>query len=115
MSKTACLFSGQGSQYVGMMSDLIRDFDNASKTLKQACEIAGFPLDAICFEGPADTLKETRYTQPALFVHEAIVWDLVGKHLSYDAFAGHSLGEYSALYAAGVMSFEDALKLVLLR
>lgn len=115
MSKTACLFSGQGSQYVGMMSDLIRDFDNASKTLKQACEIAGFPLDAICFEGPADTLKETRYTQPALFVHEAIVWDLVGKHLSNDAFAGHSLGEYSALYAAGVMSFEDALKLVLLR
>lgn len=115
MSKTACIFSGQGSQYVGMMSDLTRDFDHASMRMKQACDIAGFALDTICFEGPAEILKETRYTQPALFVHEAILWDLVGSYLSSDAFAGHSLGEYSALYAAGVMSFEDALRLVLLR
>lgn len=115
MMKTACLFSGQGSQYVGMMSDLVRDFDHASNRMKLACEIAGFPLDQICFEGPADLLKETRYTQPALFVHEAILWDLIGKHIQADAFAGHSLGEYSALYAAGVLSFEDALRLVILR
>lgn len=115
MSKTACIFSGQGSQYVGMMSDLVRDFDHAALRMKQACEIAGFPLDAICFEGPAETLKETRYTQPALFLHEAILWDLVKDKLAYDAFAGHSLGEYSALYAAGVVSFEDAMRLVLLR
>jgi [acyl-carrier-protein] S-malonyltransferase len=115
MSKTACLFSGQGSQYVGMMSDLVRDFDHAALRMKQACQIAGYPLDTICFEGPADILKETRYTQPALFVHEAILWDLVKDKLDYDAFAGHSLGEYSALYAAGVVSFEDAMRLVLLR
>ncbi len=115
MSKTACLFSGQGSQYVGMISDLVRDFDHAAIRMKQACEIAGFPLNTICFEGPAETLKETRYTQPALFVHEAILWDLVKDKLSHDALAGHSLGEYSALYAAGVVSFEDAMRLVLLR
>lgn len=115
MSLMACIFSGQGSQYVGMISDIVKDFEQASKRMNQACEIAGFALDEICFNGPADVLKETRYTQPALFVHEAIIWDLVKNHVQPEAFAGHSLGEYSALYAAGVLSFEDAMRLVVLR
>lgn len=115
MSSMACIFSGQGSQYVGMMSDIVKDFDIAAKRMKQACDIAGFALDEICFHGPAEILKETRYTQPALFVHEAIIWDLVKNHVQPEAFAGHSLGEYSALYAAGVLSFEDAMRLVVLR
>ncbi len=115
MSSIAAIFSGQGSQYVGMTADIIKDFDSAAKTMKQACDIAGFALDEICHNGPAEVLKETRYTQPALFVHEAIIWDLVKDHVPADAFAGHSLGEYSALYAAGVLSFEDAMKLVVLR
>jgi [acyl-carrier-protein] S-malonyltransferase len=115
MSLMACIFSGQGSQYVGMTADIIKDFESAAERMKQACDIAGFPLDEICFNGPAELLKETRYTQPALFVHEAIIWDLVKDHIQADAFAGHSLGEYSALYAAGVLSFEDAMKLVVLR
>lgn len=115
MSSMACIFSGQGSQYVGMTADIIRDFHASAERMKQACDIAGFPLDEICFHGPADVLKETRYTQPALFVHEAIIWDLVKENIHADAFAGHSLGEYSALYAAGVISFEDAMKLVVLR
>jgi len=115
MSSLACLFSGQGSQYVGMTADIIKDFPASAERMKQACDIAGFPLDDICAHGPADVLKETRYTQPALFIHEAIIWDLVKEHIQADAFAGHSLGEYSALYAAGVISFEDAMKLVVLR
>jgi [acyl-carrier-protein] S-malonyltransferase len=115
MSSMACIFSGQGSQYVGMTADIIRDFPSAADRMKQACDIAGFPLDEICINGPAELLKETRYTQPALFVHEALIWDLVKNNVHADAFAGHSLGEYSALYAAGVLSFEDAMKLVVLR
>ncbi len=115
MSLMACIFSGQGSQYVGMISDIVKEFDSASQRMKQACEIAGFALDEICFNGPAEVLKETRYTQPALFVHEAIIWDLVKNHVQPEAFAGHSLGEFSALYAAGVLSFEDAMRLVVLR
>jgi [acyl-carrier-protein] S-malonyltransferase len=111
---TAYLFSGQGSQYVGMASSLVQQYEQAAQMMQQACDIAGFALDTICFEGPAELLKETRYTQPALFVHEAIAWSLLqNKHAG--AVAGHSLGEYSALYAAGVLSFADAMKLVLLR
>ena len=113
--KTALLFSGQGSQYVGMMRDLAGTYEAARRRIAQADEILGYSLSTICFEGPAETLKETRYTQPALFVHEAVLVDLLGANLSFDAVAGHSLGEYSALYAASVLSFEDALRLVALR
>jgi [acyl-carrier-protein] S-malonyltransferase len=119
---TALLFSGQGSQYVGMMRDLAAEFPEAAQILAQAdaiMNIATTPFSAICFDGPADTLKETRYTQPALFVHEAILTTLLREKLhqkaSIQAVAGHSLGEYSALFAAGVVDFETALKLVKLR
>ena len=113
--ETAFLFSGQGSQYVGMTKDLLSEFPKASLMMQEACDIAGFHLDRICVDGPADLLKETRYTQPALFIHEAILWDLAKEFVNPIAFAGHSLGEYSALYASGVLSFRDACSLVVLR
>ena len=113
--ETAFLFSGQGSQYVGMTKDLLSEFPQASLMMQEACDIAGFPLDRICVDGPADLLKETRYTQPALFIHEAILWNLAKEFVNPIAFAGHSLGEYSALYASGVLTFRDACSLVILR
>jgi [acyl-carrier-protein] S-malonyltransferase len=111
----ALVFAGQGSQYVGMMSDLIEQFPEARAVAERANQVVGYDLINICVQGPADTLKETRYTQPALFVHEAMVLELTMIHRSAAAVAGHSLGEYSALYAAGVLSFEDALRAVALR
>ncbi len=106
------LFSGQGSQYVGMLKDIADNIPEADARIKQADEILGFKLSEICFEGPADKLKETRYTQPAIFLHSAVLFDLLKDKISFDATAGHSVGEYAALYASGVLSFEDALTLV---
>jgi [acyl-carrier-protein] S-malonyltransferase len=111
----ALVFSGQGSQYVGMMADLLDLYPQARAIGDRANEILGYNLIEICVNGPAETLKETRHTQPALFVHEAMVLDLTGVQRQASAVAGHSLGEYSALYAAGVLSFEDALRAVALR
>lgn len=112
---TAIVFSGQGSQYVGMMHDLANEFPAAKALIEKADEILGYSLSDIAFNGPEQLLKETRYTQPALFVHEAVAMELVRSHLQFDAVAGHSLGEYSALYAANVLDFETALRLVQLR
>ncbi len=112
---TALLCVGQGSQYVGMIKDLAEKFTMAEELIKKADEILDYPLSEICFEGPIDRLKQTRYTQPALFVHSAIAFELTKNKLKFDAVAGHSVGEYAALYAAGVLSFEDALRLVSLR
>ncbi|MES2765689.1 MAG: ACP S-malonyltransferase [Bacteroidota bacterium] len=113
--KNALLFSGQGSQYVGMVRDLAVRYPGVDAIVKRADEILGFELSKICFEGPVEVLKETRYTQPALFVHEAVLIHLLQGKLPFDAVAGHSLGEYSAMHAAGVLTFEEALKLVALR
>lgn len=113
--KTALVFSGQGSQYVGMLKDIYEHYQDAKSTIEQADDILGYKLSEICFEGPVDVLRETRHTQPALFLHSAVVFDLTRKGLNFDAVAGHSVGEYAALYAAGVLKFEDALKLVSLR
>lgn len=110
--KKALLFSGQGSQYVGMMSSLYENYDLAKSMLNKADEILGYELSKICFDGPIEVLKETRYTQPAIFLHSAIVFELLKDKVTFDATAGHSVGEYAALFAAGVLSFEDALKLV---
>lgn len=112
---TALLCVGQGSQYVGMIKDLAEKFPMAEELIKKADEILDYPLSEICFEGPIDRLKQTRYTQPALFVHSAIAFELAKNKLKFNAVAGHSVGEYAALYAAGVLSFEDALRLVSLR
>jgi [acyl-carrier-protein] S-malonyltransferase len=113
--KTCLLYAGQGSQYVGMLKDINEKYPKAQEMIKKADEILGYKLSEICFDGPIDTLKETRYTQPALFLHEAVVTELVKDNLEFDAVAGHSVGEYGALFAVGVLSFEDALKLVSLR
>jgi len=110
--KTAILCSGQGSQYVGMISDLYSKYDVVKNLVDKADKILGYKLSEICFTGPMETLKETRYTQPALFLHSAVIFELIKDKIDFDVVAGHSVGEYAALYAAGVLSFEDALKLV---
>ncbi|MCU0331478.1 MAG: ACP S-malonyltransferase [Candidatus Kapabacteria bacterium] len=111
----ALVFSGQGSQYVGMSADLAQQFPQAAARLQEANDILGYDCSKIMASGPDDVLKQTRYTQPALFIHEAILLDLTGLSAEATAVAGHSLGEYSALYAAGVLGFADALRLVNVR
>ena len=110
----AYIFPGQGSQYVGMGKDLYDQFPAVKKYFDEADEILGFPLSRICFEGPEEDLKQTRNTQPAIFLHSVALWF----HLhptDASMVAGHSLGEYSALVAAGALSFADAIKIVRLR
>lgn len=113
--KKVALFSGQGSQYVGMLQDYYENNNEAQILIEKANEILGYSLNDICFNGPSEKLKETRYTQPALFLHSAVVNDLTKNNQKIDAVAGHSVGEYSALYSAGVISFEDTMNLVSLR
>ncbi len=108
--KTAFLFPGQASQYVGMGKDLVENHARAKELFELANDIMGVDLMRICFEGPAEELTQTRYTQPAIFVHSVAIAELSG--ITPDAAAGHSLGEYSALVAAGALSFEDGLRLV---
>lgn len=111
--KTAFLFPGQGSQYPGMGKTLADRFPVAQKTFQEADDVLGFPLSKLCFEGPAETLQLTENTQPALLaVSIAAFRVLQEKGLQPDYVAGHSLGEYSALVAAGSLNFADALRLV---
>jgi len=118
--KTAFLFPGQGAQVVGMGKDVAAEFGAAADIFKKADDIAGFNLSGICFEGPAEELNTTSMSQPAIFVTCAAILEVLGGNgvtndLRADVTAGLSLGEYTALYAAGVVSFEDGLKLVLKR
>ena len=110
------VFPGQGSQYVGMGSDLIRDFPVARRLYEQANDIVGYDLLKLCQEGPEDDLKLTRHTQPALLAHSLACLDifreLTGRQVKPVLTAGHSLGEYCALVATGALDFETALRLV---
>jgi [acyl-carrier-protein] S-malonyltransferase len=116
MSKKAFIFPGQGSQYVGMGKDLYQHYSEAKSIYQQANDILNMDLTRICFEGLEQELKQTDITQPAIFVHSIIIFNLLKlKGIQADAVAGHSLGEYSALVAAGALSFENALRLVKIR
>lgn len=110
--KTALVFSGQGSQYVGMLNDYYEKYEMAKNLIDKANDILGYDLKSIMFNGPLDVLKETRYTQPAIYLHSSVILELLKNKLIYDYTAGHSVGEYAALFASDVISFEDGLKLV---
>ena len=113
MSKTILLFPGQGAQYVGMGQTLASTFEPAKKIMQEADEILGFSLSKLMAEGPEEVLKSTDNTQPALFTVSAMVMELLkSEGFEFDYVAGHSLGEYSAIYAAGGFSFADGLRLV---
>ena len=116
MSKTILLFPGQGSQYVGMGKALAEQFAPAAALLKRADEVLGFSLSKIMQEGPEELLKSTDNTQPALYTCSCMVYELLkAEGIAFDMVAGHSLGEYSAIAAAGGFSFEDGLRLVRVR
>ena len=116
MSKAIFVFPGQGAQYVGMGKALSESFAPAKELLQKADDVLGFSLSKVMFEGPEDELKVTANTQPALFVSSMMVLEVLkAEGIAFDMVAGHSLGEYSAICAAGGFSFEDGLKLVRIR
>jgi [acyl-carrier-protein] S-malonyltransferase len=111
MMKKGFLFPGQGAQYVGMAKDLYDNSAEAKEMIKMADDALGVNLSYIMFSGPEEQLKQTEYTQPAIFLHSVVLASLV-RTLEANSAAGHSLGEYSALVSAGAMQFIDAIKLV---
>jgi [acyl-carrier-protein] S-malonyltransferase len=108
----AYIFPGQGAQFTGMGLDLYENSPLAQDLFEKANEILGFPITDIMFEGSAEDLKETKVTQPAIFLHSVILAKTLGESFKPDMVAGHSLGEFSALVAAGALTFEDGLRLV---
>ncbi len=108
----AYLFPGQASQFEGMGKDLYESSELAKNLLEQANELLGFRITDVMFEGTMADLKQTKITQPAVFLHSIVKAKLAGDAFQPDAVAGHSLGEFSALVAANALSFEDGLKLV---
>lgn len=108
----AYIFPGQGAQFTGMGKDLYEKYPLAQELFEQANKILGFNITDIMFHGTAEQLKQTDVTQPAIFLHAVITAKILGNNFKPEMVAGHSLGEFSALVANGVLSFEDGLKLV---
>jgi [acyl-carrier-protein] S-malonyltransferase len=108
----AFVFPGQGAQFPGMAKDLYEANDSLKNRLEQANEILGFRITDIMFNGTDEELKQTKVTQPAIFLHSVVLAEAIGEAFQPDMVAGHSLGEFSALVAAKALSFEDGLKLV---
>lgn len=111
MAKRAFIFPGQGAQYVGMAKDLFENSVEAKEMILMADDAIGVKLSDIMFNGPEENLKQTEFTQPAIFLHSVVLASLI-RNFDCDMAAGHSLGEYSALVAAGAVQFYDAIQLV---
>src|SRR5574344_2648636 len=113
--KKAYIFPGQGAQFVGMGKDLYDNNTRCREMFEHANEIIGFRITDLMFEGTQEDLKQTKVTQPAVFLHSTILAAYLGDQFQPDMVAGHSLGEFSALVAAKAMNFEDGLRLVIAR
>ncbi len=108
----AYVFPGQGAQLSGMGADLYEKYPQAKEMFDKADEILGFQISKIMFSGTDEELRQTKVTQPAVFLHSVVLAKVLGDNFKPDMVAGHSLGEFSALVAAGAMNFEDGLRLV---
>ena len=113
--KKSYIFPGQGAQFVGMGKDLYDNNAHCRDMFERANEIIGFRITDLMFAGTPDDLKQTKVTQPAIFLHSTILAAYMGSDFKPDMVGGHSLGEFSALVAAGAMAFEDGLRLVIAR
>lgn len=113
--KKCYMFPGQGAQFVGMGKDLYENNTQCRELFEKANEIIGFRITDLMFAGTPEDLKQTKVTQPAVFLHSVILAEYMGENFRPDMVAGHSLGELSALVAAKAMSFEDGLRLVIAR
>jgi len=111
----AYIFPGQGSQFTGMCHDLFLKYDTIKPLFAKAEEILEFDISKIMFEGSKEELIQTKVTQPAIFIHSMAILKILGESFKPDLVVGHSLGEFSALVAAGVLNYEDGLKLVSIR
>jgi [acyl-carrier-protein] S-malonyltransferase len=111
----AYIFPGQGAQFPGMGKDLYEQSEQARELFEQANGILGFRITDVMFDGTEDDLKQTNVTQPAIFLHSVILAKVLGDDFAPEMVAGHSLGEFSSLVAAGALSFEDGLRLVAAR
>ena len=109
------VFPGQGSQFCGMCNDLYQNYPILNELFKNAEEILGFDISKVMFDGSKDELMQTKVTQPAIFIHSMAILKVMGESFKPDQVAGHSLGEFSALVAAKVLSFEEGLNLVSIR
>jgi [acyl-carrier-protein] S-malonyltransferase len=117
MNKTAVVFPGQGAQAVGMGKDLVDAYPESRSWFERASDTLGFDLAKVCFEGPAEELTRSDRAQPAIFVHSVLAYELLKTNTGFTptAAAGLSSGEWAALYAAGVVSFEDAIRILRVR